>query len=296
MILFSIVIPTSNRPHNLKMLLESIMRSKFHKDMFEVIVVENGNNSFCKEICSEYRSILKVKYYYKSTDGFSAAEARNAGITASTGKIILFFDDDVILEEGCIQEHLFHHLKNNKQKIVFGFRNNILNDKKINRKLGTIEKDYRMNLKLGLINKDRLWYYAYSCNLSINTYKGKEYFDCNFKTWGNEDQEFAYRLYKKLFEVVVAEKCIVYHYTDSNIRNPFLRDKYGLDTDYKDFLLSRIYFVKKHWKDTDLRNFIIDDLKLYECCNGKWIRNSIPSSNFNFNEFVKVLNSNYHED
>ncbi len=293
MILFSIVIPTSNRPYGLKNLLESIIRNESDKTMFEVIVVENGNESVCENISSGYKQKLNIRYYYKKTRGFSAAEARNIGISEARGRFILFFDDDVILEPNCIKEHLSYHLKNDKLKIVFGFRTNILNDTKINLKLGTTDEDYRVNLKLHLLNKSRLWYYAYSCNLSINISKGKKYFDDNFKTWGNEDQEFAYRLFKEDFEVIVGEKCFVLHYTDSKIRSPFLRDKYGLDSDYKDFLLSRIYFVKKHWNDLDLRNFILEDLKFYEFSNNKWIRNTNPASNFEFNKFVETLNLDY---
>jgi len=293
MILFSIIIPTSNRPDGLKALLESIIRSESDKATFEVIIVENGGESVCEKLCSGYKRKLDIKYHFRKARGFSAAEARNIGIAEARGKYILFFDDDVILEPDCIKEHLFYHLKNDKLKIVFGFRNNILNDAKINPKLGVIDEDYRINLKLDLMDESGLWYYAYSCNLSINVTKGKQYFDNNFKTWGNEDQEFAYRLVKDDFEVIIGKKCFVQHYTDSKIRSPFLRDKYGLDSDYKDFLLSRVYFVKKHWNDVDLRNFILEDLKLYERCNDKWIRNTTPNSNFQFNEFVKSLNFEY---
>ena len=296
MIFFSIIIPTSNSPYKLKSLFESIIRNGFDASIFEVILIENGDESFCEELCSTYISTLNIKYYYHKLEGFSAAEARNKGISTATGKFVFFFDDDVILEPNCIKEHLFHHLKNDKPKIVFGFRNNILNDTIINPKLGTVEEDPRLNLKLELTNKNRLWYYAYSCNLSITFSTKKVYFDNNFKTWGNEDQEFAYRLFKNKFEVILGDKCLVHHYTDSKIRSPFLRDRYGLDSDYKDFLLSRLYFVKKHWKDIDLRNFLIDDFKLYKFRNNKWIRTEIPNPNFDFNEFEKVLNINYQYD
>lgn len=293
MILFSIVVPTSNRPDKLKILFESIIRNGFDASIFELIVVENGEEQVCDELCSEFIHKLPIKYSYQNTEGFSAAEARNIGILKSNGKFILFFDDDVILEPNCIKEHLFHHLKNDKPKIVFGYRNNILNDTIINPTLGTIEDDYRINLKLESTDKSRLWYYAYSCNLSINVSKGKEYFDKNFKTWGNEDQEFAYRLCKKKYEVIIGNGCLVNHTTDSKIRSPFLRDKYGLDSDYKDFLLSRLYFLRKHWKDADLRNFIMEDLKLYEYRNERWIRNETPNSDFNLNELEKKIDFKY---
>ncbi|MPL99928.1 hypothetical protein SDC9_46150 [bioreactor metagenome] len=292
MILFSIIIPTSNRPEKLRLLLDSIIRNGLDIQTFEVLVIENGHEKQCSKLCAYYTSFLNIKYYFINTVGFSAAEARNKGIHTSVGKYILFFDDDVILAPNCINAHLNYHFANSYPKLVYGFRRNILVDAKINPIIGTIEEDERLNLEKELSNKQFLWYYAYSCNLSIDVTNGKVYFDDNFKTWGNEDQEFAYRLHKNKFEIIVGYNCTVSHYTDSNIRSPFLREKYGLESDYKDFLISRLFFLTKHWDDIDLRNFIIRDLKLYEFRDKKWVRNEFPSSNFDLDQLKEKLSYN----
>ncbi len=293
MILFSIVIPTCNRANTLKSLLESILINGYDKNTYEVIVIENGNKEVCSELCSLFFTQLNIKYIFQKTEGFSAAEARNIGISNCNGNVVIFFDDDVVLKPNCIKEHLLYHYKNGNPKIVFGFRNNILNDKKISSKIGSIEEDDRIKLGLELTDKNKLWYYAYTCNLSIDFSNGKEYFDNAFKKWGNEDQEFAYRLSNKQFDVIIGKNCLVHHFTDSKIRSPFLRDKYGLHCDYRDFLLSRLYFLKKHWNDSDLRSFIIEDLKMYEYKNKRWARNQTSNTNFDLNEFIKLVDFNF---
>jgi glycosyltransferase involved in cell wall biosynthesis len=289
MIHFSIIIPTTNGQKHLIPLFDSIIGNGFDSSLYEVIVVENGQKSISKELCLSYTSRLNIKYQFVKTVGFSAAEARNVGISLSTGNLIIFFDEDVVLQPDCIKEHLAYHKGEDKQKVVFGLRNNTIKDLAIIKHLNEIEEDYRKDFNSVILNKDRLWNYAYSCNLSVNFCSQKEYFDSNFNTWGNEDQEFVYRLFKIDYEIILGDNCLVYHYTDSNIRSPFLRDKYGLDSDYKDFLLSRLYFLKKHWEDKDLRYFLINDLKHYEFRSSKWVRNNIPNANFDIKSFTKEL-------
>ncbi len=287
---FSIIIPTSDRRKKLKLLLDSILTIQIDASDYEVIVVENGKEETCKQLCNEYELYFNIKHIFLSTNGYAAAEARNIGISLVSSKLLLFFDDDVIVSSKCIKEHLNSHAETEQPKIVVGLRHNLLMDETITTKIGTFEEDYRSTVMPQLENSDRIWYYAYTCNLSVKFSDQKHYFDTNFKTWGNEDIEFAYRLTKAGFNIAFNRSCTVTHYTDSGIRSPFFRDKYCLTSDYKDFLVTRVYFVKKYWDDLAFRNYLIEDLRLYEFKNGKWIRNNVPDSNFDFDKFSNTLN------
>lgn len=88
--LFSIVIPTFNRPNELYRSLNSISLQTI-KDI-EVIIVDDGsNNKIDKELLKRFK--FKIKYI-ECEKNLGAASARNKGINVATGKYISFLDDD----------------------------------------------------------------------------------------------------------------------------------------------------------------------------------------------------------
>ena len=87
--LVSIIIPTYNSPKTLRQCLISILASNFPLDNFEVIVVDHGLKEHTKKVVKGF----PVKYIPQKDPGL--ASARNNGILASKGSIIVFVDDDV---------------------------------------------------------------------------------------------------------------------------------------------------------------------------------------------------------
>lgn len=88
--MFSIVIPTCNRPDMLRRALDSVARQTFK--CFEVIVIEDGSRSSSKHVVDEF-SHLKIKYIHCEMNR-GAATARNIGIENSSAQFISFLDDD----------------------------------------------------------------------------------------------------------------------------------------------------------------------------------------------------------
>lgn len=88
----SIIIPTVNRPTELRRLLDSF---KNQQDVDEIIIVEQGSAE-TKKIVGEYPS-LPIVYLFHSVR--SLTQARNVGVRKATGDIIGFLDDDIILEK-----------------------------------------------------------------------------------------------------------------------------------------------------------------------------------------------------
>jgi len=96
----SVIIPTYNRPNELKRCLESIIKQTIFPE--EIIIIDDGN---LPEI--PYKNELQTKgiccvYHKKAQKGLT--KSRNLGIQLSSGDIILFFDDDVILEPDYIEQ------------------------------------------------------------------------------------------------------------------------------------------------------------------------------------------------
>jgi glycosyltransferase involved in cell wall biosynthesis len=99
----SVVVPTFNRPKELKKALESIRLQKdINLKEIEVLVVNDGGVDVVEIINSERKLGLNVRYF-KHILCKKLPSARNTGIDNSKGKFISFLDDDDIF--------LPHHLK-----------------------------------------------------------------------------------------------------------------------------------------------------------------------------------------
>jgi len=96
---FSIVVPVYNRPEEVDELLESLC-SQTCKD-FEVLIVEDGSQKPCKDVCAKYADILDLHYYAKPNSG--PGQSRNYGVERSQGEYALILDSDVVLPQGFIQ-------------------------------------------------------------------------------------------------------------------------------------------------------------------------------------------------
>ena len=90
---YSIIVPVYNRPDEVDELLESLS-SQTLKD-FEVIIVEDGSQKPCKDVCDKYADILDLHYYNKENSG--PGQSRNYGVERAHGKYVIILDSDVVL-------------------------------------------------------------------------------------------------------------------------------------------------------------------------------------------------------
>lgn len=103
----SIIIPTYNRVKDLEETLDSIIIQT--KLPGEVIIVDNGNNIETENLVKRRKEDFKkrnvILKYIRSKEN-SLTVAKNIGVKYSTGDIIFFLDDDVILANEYIREIL----------------------------------------------------------------------------------------------------------------------------------------------------------------------------------------------
>ena len=90
---YSIIVPVFNRPDEVDELLESLC-SQTLKD-FEVVIVEDGSQKPCKDVCDKYADILDLHYYYKDNSG--PGQSRNYGVERAKGEYVIILDSDVVL-------------------------------------------------------------------------------------------------------------------------------------------------------------------------------------------------------
>jgi glycosyltransferase involved in cell wall biosynthesis len=95
----SVVVATKDRPELIDRLLESLTRQSLAPD--EVLVVDNNSTASYAEVLRKYRDRLPLRSVVETTPGIVAA--RNRGIRESTGKIILFTDDDCVADRHWVE-------------------------------------------------------------------------------------------------------------------------------------------------------------------------------------------------
>jgi len=103
----SVIIPTFNRAPMLSASLESFAAQSIPKNRYEVIVVDDGSKDATPDVCRGFASRMQLKYFHIDNSGTSVA--KNTGILASRGKLLLFFDDDDIADHRLLEEHLKAH-------------------------------------------------------------------------------------------------------------------------------------------------------------------------------------------
>jgi glucosyl-dolichyl phosphate glucuronosyltransferase len=90
----SIVVPTFNRSLLLRRTLASLVSQRTDQFRYEILVVDNGSSDGTREVVESFaRTCPRIRYLLETRQGVSAA--RNTGVSAATGAIVAFIDDDV---------------------------------------------------------------------------------------------------------------------------------------------------------------------------------------------------------
>jgi len=131
---FSVIIPTYNREHFLKIAIESVLNQIFQD--FELIVIDDGSTDCTKDLIKSYED-RRLKYICQKNHG--VAHARNKGIENSVGRFIAFLDSDdswVPEKLGIAKEYIdkFPEMKIFHTEETWYRRGKLLNQKKKHKK------------------------------------------------------------------------------------------------------------------------------------------------------------------
>lgn len=96
--MFSVIVPTYNRPETLKKLLQSLEKQTFSKELFEVIVVysqKDTSESFLSTFKTTFK-LVPLCIEDKEFNGKSASIKRNCGVQKAQYSWLAFTDDDCV--------------------------------------------------------------------------------------------------------------------------------------------------------------------------------------------------------
>ena len=103
----SIVIPTYNRRQRLARVLDALDAQTTSPDAFEVVVIDDGSSDDTGSWLEKQQRRYGLRVIRQANAG--PARARNAGVKAATGELLLFLDDDVEPLPALVAEHLLSH-------------------------------------------------------------------------------------------------------------------------------------------------------------------------------------------
>ena len=103
----SIVIPTYNRRERLARVLRALDKQSAGPETFEVVIVDDGSTDGTAGWLTSLRPAYELRAISQANAG--PARARNAGVEAARGELLLFLDDDVEPSQDLVSEHLRSH-------------------------------------------------------------------------------------------------------------------------------------------------------------------------------------------
>ncbi|MEH1908565.1 MAG: glycosyltransferase [Nostoc sp.] len=211
-ILFSIIIPTYNRPQPLTNCLQSLANLDYPHNRFEVIVVDDGSKISLDTIVKPFQNQLNLTLISQTNAG--PASARNTGANLAKGKYLGFTDDDCTLDPNWLSA-----LENTFSKIP----NALLGGKTIN---ALPDNPYSTASQLLIdyiydyynLNSSQAEFFA-SNNFAVSRelFNQVGQFDLNFPLAAAEDREFCDRWLFSGYSLYYVPQAIIYHSHNLNL-------------------------------------------------------------------------------
>lgn len=119
--MLSVIICTYNRAKYIGNLLESIAKNDIAKSEYEIILVDNNCTDDTHAICDTFSQAhpdIAFRYVLEPEQGLSAA--RNKGIREAKGDILVYIDDDALVDGDYLRIYAEHFATNPKTMAAGG--------------------------------------------------------------------------------------------------------------------------------------------------------------------------------
>lgn len=262
MISTSIILPTYNRPESLKDCISSIVEQTVMPN--ELIIIDDGNLSDIPLKNELSEAGVNCRYFKKDVPGLT--ESRNTGIKLSTGEVVFFLDDDVVLFRNYLEEILGVYYQDKEENIA-GVGGLIANIPPLKWYEYILNLYYIVFLNKG-IKEGRVLRSGFCTELGITEFRLKQVSRVDFLSGGvssyrrkvleefsftdkyrevalGEDKDFSLRVSKK-YRLVANPHAKVFHYNSPEMR-PDKRERGKKFVIGKYLIFKKL--IKKRWWD-----------------------------------------------
>ncbi|WP_373479754.1 glycosyltransferase family 2 protein [Geminocystis sp.] len=206
MLNISIIIPTYNRPKTLKNCLDSLAKLNYSKNLFEVIIVDDGSPQSLEKIVLDFEQKINLTYLKQENKG--PATARNNGAKKAQGKYLVFTDDDCEVHEKWLTK-LEQIWLTNPEAILGGKTINKLTNN-IYSQASQCLVDY-IYYYYNLSAQQAQFFTSNNFGIPKNIFNELGGFNTTFPLPAAEDREFCYRIYNQGYPMIYVEEAIIYH-------------------------------------------------------------------------------------
>ncbi|MGP5099849.1 glycosyltransferase, partial [Brachybacterium alimentarium] len=218
----SIIIPTYNRTDELALTLAALERQKGEDD-FDVVVADDGSDRDIRAVTRRFGA-LKCEVVRHERDGFRLAATRNLGAKHAVGDLLIFLDSGTLPGPLFVDEHVRAHARNAEECAVMGstfgydvgpYFAGYIRDAFTNAGAGFDPssyfgvpgvQDYRVAAFDAARGREVAmpWRLFWGRNISVlrSSFETAGCFDEAFRSYGVEDIELGYRLYRAGLDLV----------------------------------------------------------------------------------------------
>lgn len=212
--LFSVVIPTYERPGTLFQVLDGLARQD-SPPPFEVVVVDDGSRDDTAKRLKTYRPPFSFRALEQPNGG--PASARNRGVTEARGRYVLFLGDDTVPEPGLLAVHAGAQAEIRAHPVAVLGYTTWPRERRVSPFLHHIN-EYGLQFGYALIEDPESvpFNFFYTSNISLPRALLLEegLFDTTFPGAAWEDIEIAYRLMGRGMKIVYRPEAIARHHHD----------------------------------------------------------------------------------
>jgi GT2 family glycosyltransferase len=207
----SVVIPTYNRLDTLAEVVPTLLAQDLAPAEYELLVCDSNSADGTAEYLAGVRGRHPNVRHLPGGYG-GRAEARNAGISAAAGEIVLFNDADILASPDLLSTHLRRHRERTGIAVV-GLEVQVRDLAEYAYKRD--HPDARGHLHPPS-RKKLSWLYFLTGNASVCRADLVRVgcFDESFTGYGHEDLELGYRLQRSGVEILYEPKAVNYHCQD----------------------------------------------------------------------------------
>ncbi|HYK42667.1 MAG TPA: glycosyltransferase family A protein [Thermoanaerobaculia bacterium] len=212
--LFTVVIPTFERPETLFAVLEAVGKQE-SPPPFEVVVVDDGSRDETAARLHAFRPAHPFRAISQANRG--PASARNRGVREARGRCILFLGDDTVPEARLLAVHAEAHAEKRGHPVAVLGYTTWPRDRRVSPFLHHIN-EYGLQFGYALIRDPESvpFNFFYTSNISVprELLLAEGLFDTTFPHAAWEDIELAYRLMRRGMKIVYRPAAVARHHHD----------------------------------------------------------------------------------